>query len=40
MTEEEFTRFLNDHRDVWPDPDEIDAFVSWLHRSRRQAHYD
>ena len=40
MTSAQFDRFLDDHRDRWPDAAEVDAFVSWLHRSRRQGHYD
>ena len=40
MTASEFDHFLDDHRDLWPDTAEVDAFVSWLHRSRQQGHYD
>jgi hypothetical protein len=40
MTAAEFDRFLDDHRDLWPDAAEVDAFVSWLHRSRRKGHFD
>jgi hypothetical protein len=34
MTASEFDRFLDDHRDLWPDPAEVDAFVSWLHSKK------
>jgi hypothetical protein len=39
MTLEEFDTYVDEHRDIWPEPAEIDAFVSWLHQSRRQGHY-
>jgi hypothetical protein len=40
MTLIEFDRHLDEYRDLWPEAAEIDAFVSWLHQSRRQGHYD
>ena len=36
MTAAEFDSYLEEYRDLWPEPAEIDAFVSWLHHSRRQ----
>jgi hypothetical protein len=40
MTEAEFDRFLDEHRDLWPEEAEIDRFIAWLHKGRREGRYD
>ena len=40
MTEGELARLVEENRDAWPDHEEIDAFVAWLHRARREGRYD
>ena len=40
MTEEEFAQFIEENRELWPDEKEIDEFIAWLHRCRRQGRYD
>jgi hypothetical protein len=40
MTEEELEQFITNHRQLWPDEDEIDEFIAWLHRARREGRYD
>ena len=39
MTEEEFDRFIADHQDAWPNGAELDEFITWVHRSRREGQY-
>jgi hypothetical protein len=40
MTSEEFDRYIEEFKDVWPDNAEIDAFVAWIHKARRTGKYD
>jgi hypothetical protein len=40
MTEAELERFLDEYRDVWPDEAEIDEFIAWVHKGRREGRYD
>jgi hypothetical protein len=40
MTEEELDRFLEEHRNLWPVEAEIDDFIAWLHKARREGRYD
>src|ERR1700687_2503371 len=36
MTAEEYDRHIEEFRDMWGSDDEIDAFVAWIHKSRRE----
>jgi hypothetical protein len=40
MKEAELDRFLDEHRDLWPEEAEIDDFIAWLHKGRREGRYD
>jgi hypothetical protein len=39
MTEGELDQWLSEHAGVWPDETEIDEFVAWLHKARREGRY-
>ena len=39
MTQDDFEQWLSKFQNLWPDDIEIDGFVSWLHKARRQARY-
>ena len=39
MTENEFESWLSKFPNLWPDDSEIDEFVSWLHKVRREGRY-
>jgi hypothetical protein len=39
MTEDELDRWLEQFPNLWPDDAEIDEFVAWLHKSRREGRY-
>ena len=36
MTEVEFDQYLEGFRDLWPTDEEIDEFLAWLRKSRRE----
>lgn len=38
MTAEQFDRYLDECRDLWPDK-AIDDFLAWLRKSRREGRY-
>lgn len=40
MTKEEFDRWIEEGRAIWPDEAEIDAFNAWVRKCRRQGYYD
>jgi hypothetical protein len=31
---------IEEFRDLWPDDNEIDEFIAWVHRGRRRGWYD
>lgn len=35
----DFEKFVNDVGDVWPKDENIDDFVSWLRKARREGSY-
>ncbi len=39
MTEEELDEWLSKFPNLWPDDNEIDEFVAWLHKARREGRY-
>lgn len=39
MTGEELEQLIEDHREIWPDDEEIDEFIAWLHKARREGRY-
>lgn len=39
MTEEQLEQWLSEHAGVWPDDIEIDEFIAWLHKARREGRY-
>jgi hypothetical protein len=39
MTEEELDQWIEEFRDLWPSDEEIDEFVAWVHKCRREGQY-
>jgi hypothetical protein len=40
MTTEEFDRWIEEGRAIWPEDEEIDAFVAWVRKCRQQGYYN
>src|SRR5262249_25545798 len=40
MTAEEHEQWIEQHRGIWKDDEEIDEFIAWVHRGRKTGFYD
>lgn len=40
MTAEELGRHIEEFRELWGGDEEIDAFIAWIHKGRREGRYE